>query len=99
MTYRIVIFSLWTIWALYWIASSFGNKRTVYRTNPVWRIAFVMVVFGAVNLARWYPDFFGKQLIPRSDASGSAGVILCALGVAFSIWARAVLGRNWSGNP
>jgi protein-S-isoprenylcysteine O-methyltransferase Ste14 len=27
------------------------------------------------------------------------GVVLCMLGVAFAIWARNVLGENWSGAP
>jgi protein-S-isoprenylcysteine O-methyltransferase Ste14 len=38
--------------------------------------------------------------ILRTDPNGTllvAAAILCLVGVAFCFWARAVLGRNWSG--
>jgi protein-S-isoprenylcysteine O-methyltransferase Ste14 len=99
MIFRNAIVSFWVIWLVYWIASSFGNKRAVYRTNRLWRFGALLVVVGVVVLWWNFPEFFDRRLLPRTFAGALAGTVLCGLGVAFSIWARAVLGRNWSGNP
>jgi protein-S-isoprenylcysteine O-methyltransferase Ste14 len=99
MNYHRAILSLWAIWLVYWIVSSFGNKRAVYRTNPLWRFAALLIVVGLVAWWRSHPEFFGQRLFPRTEAAALAGTVLCAIGIGFSIWARAVLGRNWSGGP
>ena len=94
-----IITFLWVIWAAYWAASSFGNKRNVYRTSSLWRFSLFLVVVGVLALSRNFPAFYHQRLIPRADSVVLAGTILCAIGIAFSIWARVILGRNWSGNP
>lgn len=38
----------------------------------------------------------GARLIPQSEAVNLFAVALTWAGVLFSIWARAILGRNWS---
>jgi protein-S-isoprenylcysteine O-methyltransferase Ste14 len=35
--------------------------------------------------------------VPNSETSGMTGLLLVLLGIAFAIWARLVLGGNWSG--
>jgi protein-S-isoprenylcysteine O-methyltransferase len=37
-------------------------------------------------------------MLPQNDMTGAIGCILCASGIAFAIWARYMLGENWSGN-
>ncbi len=37
------------------------------------------------------------RVIPATTWAGALSVAVTALGVAFAIWARAMLGRNWSG--
>lgn len=37
------------------------------------------------------------RLVPVSGATEALGVLLCAAGLALAIWARSILGRNWSG--
>jgi protein-S-isoprenylcysteine O-methyltransferase len=40
---------------------------------------------------------FNIHIIPRTDAILVAAAILCICGLGLCLWARAVLGRNWSG--
>jgi protein-S-isoprenylcysteine O-methyltransferase Ste14 len=42
-----------------------------------------------------YP--LSAPVIPRMEIVAWAGVVLCVAGLSFCIWARAILGRNWSG--
>lgn len=42
-----------------------------------------------------YP--FNVQVIPDTGAIALVAAILCVLGLLFCLWARATIGRNWSG--
>lgn len=101
MRFGAVYFSLWLVFVAYWTYGLFGNKAAAYRFNPKWRalgfIAFVALVI-VIRIAG-LPEFFLRRVIPYSASAEWAGVALCAAGVAFAIWARRALGRNWSGNP
>src|SRR5262249_50175709 len=50
-------------------------------------------------LTRGYrlPFPFNVRIIPRTDAAKWLAAVLCVAGLFFCVWARAVLGRNWSG--
>jgi protein-S-isoprenylcysteine O-methyltransferase Ste14 len=99
MNYRIVIRVIWLIFALYWLACARGNKRAVRKLNPGFRIPPILGLIGLVLLFIAYPGFFRQQLYARTTAVETIGIVLCMLGVAFAIWARNVLGKNWSGVP
>lgn len=97
-----IILFLWIIFVVYWGVSAIGVKRNVRGMD--WGRSFgirILIVVAIVLLlqaafSHSYEEFFvydlgyGVQLL---------GVILCALGLAFAIWARWHLGRNWSGTP
>ncbi len=99
MSYRAVITTLWLILVGYWVFSAWGNKPTVYRYNPVWRILSAVGIVGLFVLFEAYPSYFRHNMYVPTDACRAAGIAVCAAGVAFAIWARHTLGRNWSGNP
>jgi protein-S-isoprenylcysteine O-methyltransferase len=44
-----------------------------------------------------FPPPFNLPIIPQSDSLLVAAAILCVGGLGFCLWARAILGRNWSG--
>ncbi len=102
MSYTFLILSLWFIFIAYWIIAALGKKKRTVQQDPWWRfggIALVAVVYLLYRL-NWLPvpstptaPFFHSTLIHE------LGVALCAAGIAFAMWARHILGGNWSINP
>ncbi|HWB63519.1 MAG TPA: isoprenylcysteine carboxylmethyltransferase family protein, partial [Chitinophagales bacterium] len=41
--------------------------------------------------------FLDARFAPDNNITGIAGLVICFLGVSFAIWARTILGTNWSG--
>ena len=58
-----------------------------------------MCVIGWFLLFRGHrlPHLLNLEVIPHTDAILAAAAILCVCGLGFCVWARVVLGRNWSG--
>jgi protein-S-isoprenylcysteine O-methyltransferase Ste14 len=94
-----VIAVIWAIFLLYWIACAWGNKRAVQKLSVGFRIIPILGVVGLFRLVHIYPHFFLRQLYARTESVETIGIVLCMLGVALAIWARTILGRNWSGIP
>jgi protein-S-isoprenylcysteine O-methyltransferase len=46
-----------------------------------------------------FPQYFEQRLLPPSEAWLYIGLVLTAGGLGFTIWARRVLGTNWSAMP
>lgn len=95
LTDRIVMLS-WAAFCGVWAVSSriakasVGERRWVRWYQPVrFMVPAVLLVYIAL---------FAQQLPPHGSpatAIGILGAILCALGIAFAIWARASIGDNW----
>jgi protein-S-isoprenylcysteine O-methyltransferase Ste14 len=92
----LIIETLWLLAAFYWLIRAFHNKKTIYRQSVLQRLAYFLPVVIAVIIIQQFPQL----LIPFFDESLAVqltGILLTAGGLAFSFWARIVLGRNWSG--
>jgi protein-S-isoprenylcysteine O-methyltransferase Ste14 len=94
--YLIPVF--WLAWLAVWIAASWSVKRT--QTREPLRNALVNrtpVVLGAAMLAApgWLPNALTGRFLSGPDGPAS-GTLLVFAGLAFAIWARWHLGRNWS---
>lgn len=101
MTYRGIIAALWVAWAVYWLISALSNKTTVRRESLASRLAYVLPLLVGGLLIGWRHlpwEWLNERLWPRSLAAYWIGVALLAAGLAFSVWARVHLGRNWSGS-
>jgi protein-S-isoprenylcysteine O-methyltransferase Ste14 len=80
---------------LFWMAGRFWTKRTVYR-QPWWgRLPFLWILVGLVIGMKFLP-LRPARLLPITPVTDTAGIALCVLGLGWTIWARLVLGRNWS---
>ncbi|HST31261.1 MAG TPA: isoprenylcysteine carboxylmethyltransferase family protein [Chthoniobacterales bacterium] len=79
--------------------AAFWTKQSVYRDRRVWWRYTLPLAIGAYLIfkGRHFPDPFGLRVIPPMDAVAWLGVFLCIAGLAFCIWARFTIGRNWSG--
>jgi protein-S-isoprenylcysteine O-methyltransferase Ste14 len=98
MIYLRIVTILWLALILYWLVSAGRTKKTAHRPGrwPAWagsRILIVALVIFALEF-RWKPG-----PISAAPALRVFGVLLCAAGIAFAIWARATLGANWSPVP
>ena len=91
--------AFWGGWLLFWLASARGNKRTATRTGLLWRFTGVAAAL-AVWLSLWqFPAYLEQPLLPPSAAWAYIGLVLTAAGLGVTIWARRVLGTNWSAMP
>ncbi|MGZ9720392.1 methyltransferase family protein [Rhizobium miluonense] len=90
----------WIVWLLIWLFASFRVKRTVRQedtlsrlgnTAPIWIGAFLLVA---------HPSWLGPlqtPIIPHDRTTYGIGAALTLIGLAFAVWARVHIGRNWSG--
>jgi protein-S-isoprenylcysteine O-methyltransferase Ste14 len=92
------ITGLWLAWALYWWWSSRGVKRAVRRESPASRAAHIVPLAAAALLVGLpeLPGWLGSRWLPAGTTPQWLGVGLVAAGLALSVWARRVLGGNWS---
>ncbi|HTL11458.1 MAG TPA: isoprenylcysteine carboxylmethyltransferase family protein [Bdellovibrionota bacterium] len=91
---------LWFLLGVVWIVSAFFTRRTARRESALNRAIHLLTV--AVPLMMLFTPmadvpFVGEDLLGESPVREIAGIALNALGLAFAIWARYHLGKNWSG--
>jgi protein-S-isoprenylcysteine O-methyltransferase Ste14 len=85
----------WAAFWLYWLVAAFSVKRGRVLWSRELRIRAVIVV--AVILLTRLGVFRGHGLNTDPWRAG-LGLVLFGLGLAFAIWARVRIGRNW-GTP
>ena len=102
-TYRLalnVIGSCWGIFCIIWLLAAFFTKRSVYQESTGQRLRYVVpLLIGGYLLFKGnrLPDPLNHRVIPHFEALAWVGLVLCVAGLAFCLWARFTLGRNWSG--
>ena len=100
IVYRYLIPALWLAWLAYWRISA-ADVKAAQRVEPPWsRAAHLLPLLIAAVLLwiRTDPDggWLFHRFLSRSAASFWIGALLTGIGLAFSVWARVHLGRNWS---
>lgn len=99
LTYRWLFPVLWATWALYWWLTSRDVKETTRREPVLSRVLHLgpMVIAGALL---WSPRLGVAALDARfmrwAPWQFPAGAGVAACGLAFAVWARRRIGRNWS---
>ena len=89
----------WLVFVIFWISTSMGVKKNIEENNrqslfSSWLIittATVIFIFNITPLRY----FFYYPILPPTFFIQTIGIIICASGIAFSIWARVHLGKNW----
>ena len=92
----IVIAFCWLVFAIVWVVSAFFVKRTVEQSLGWVRIVVFLVVIGVLRRATHFAGL-RQSLWPASALSGTIAVLITVAGLIVAVWARATLGRNWSG--
>lgn len=88
----------WLTWIFYWKIAASDTKPTTRRDTPGYRLTYSLPVIAAF-LTFWLPVWrpaLRVTLFPDREVCYLIGTILLALGMVISIWARVILGRNWS---
>src|ERR1700686_5310125 len=95
-----IISGCWGAFFVVWVLAAMFTKRAVYHESGARRLRYIIpIAFGWYLVSRGHhlPRPFNIDIIPQTDAILVAATILCLCGLGLCLWARAVLGRNWSG--
>jgi protein-S-isoprenylcysteine O-methyltransferase Ste14 len=95
-----IIRACWIIFVLVWLLGAVSTKRTIYRESSAERARYWLVLvigYFLVIKSSSLPSPLDWLIVPHSSSSTSISVVLCVSGLLFAIWARVILGRNWSG--
>jgi protein-S-isoprenylcysteine O-methyltransferase Ste14 len=98
--YDLPLAVLWLAWLAYWLTAARNVKpaqRRESRTNRLLTIA--LTIPAAVLLAVRGPwlHWLGARFLPHTMILYWLGLLMVIAGLAFAVWARLHLGRNWSG--
>jgi protein-S-isoprenylcysteine O-methyltransferase Ste14 len=90
---------LWMVLALVWIVSALRTKRTIQSQSSAAQLLYTAIL--AVGVCLIFVKQSGipwldLQLFPVTVPIALAGLLAVLMGVAFSVWARFLLGDNWS---
>src|SRR5713101_1339006 len=94
-----IISACWILFAVIWLLAAFATKQSVYRESRLQRMRYVIpILLGGFLLAKGHrlSDPLNHRVIPHVEALAWTGAVSCIVGLAFCIWARFTLGRNWS---
>jgi protein-S-isoprenylcysteine O-methyltransferase Ste14 len=91
--------ALWVAWAAYWWLMARNVKTTARRESLASRLTHVLpLTLAAILFANGHLPVpaLNRSLIPQTPISFTIGAVLTAAGLLFAVWARQVIGRNWS---
>ena len=80
--------------------AAISTKRTIYRESHARRFRYIVpMILGCFFLFRGprLSSPFDVRIIQHTNIIDWVSVVLCVVGMLFSFWARATIGRNWSG--
>jgi len=94
--YSELIAGCWAVFMVYWFVAGIGAKRSAkgggahVLVRALLATAVVLVMRSKV--ANVEP---GSNAATASPAVRMLGVVLCAVGIAYAVWARRHIGKNW----
>jgi protein-S-isoprenylcysteine O-methyltransferase Ste14 len=89
----------WVVFALVWVVSAWRTKKTIRSQSSGWQVLYtaILVVGVLMNFDKQSGiPWLDRQLFPVTVPIVLAGLLVVLLGIAFTIWARFMLGSNWS---
>jgi protein-S-isoprenylcysteine O-methyltransferase Ste14 len=91
---------LWSVLLVVWVVLWLGMKRAKKRESPLEMLQHAIPVtlgFWLMFGRRENWGWLNERVLPNIPALWLAGLVVTALGIAISIYARLSLGANWSG--
>lgn len=90
---------LWASFIAYWLVAARKSKNTKRLRRTIWGGYIARTSMVLLFVLLWSLPIFRYHLFEPSRLAETMGIILCILGLSFSVWARRSLGGNWSPNP
>jgi protein-S-isoprenylcysteine O-methyltransferase Ste14 len=93
-----IIITCWCVFLMVWLVNAYRTKVTVEKQSAASMLAHrVPIGFGwwLLLIPKWSP-LLNRQIVPHTDILEMLSVILCIVGLIFTIWARKTLAGNWS---
>jgi protein-S-isoprenylcysteine O-methyltransferase Ste14 len=91
---------LWIVFGAFWVLAAFAQKRNARRQtmgSRLIQVSIILLVLVPFSLESRQAGLLYRHLYPNVLVAQYFGVLLMVLGLGFAVWARFVLGRNWSG--
>jgi protein-S-isoprenylcysteine O-methyltransferase Ste14 len=95
-----IVYLLWMAIFVIWAIASLWVKRTTESSSD----ASSRIAVWAVTIAWWlvlrpgtWQGVWGIRFVPEGAAGLYAGFVLTIVGLAFAVWSRFYIGRNWDG--
>ena len=95
-----IIRGCWLVFVAFWVIAAVSTKPTVYRETRAQRLRYWVWLVSAYLLLLYGPRLpypLNLRIVPHVTSTALAAAALCLIGLAFAVWARVTLGRNWSG--
>jgi protein-S-isoprenylcysteine O-methyltransferase Ste14 len=92
---------LWLAWLAYWTIAAWNVKPTRRCEPGLGRLIVMALTLLAAALLAFRSHatpWLNRRFLPETPAAYWIGLLLLAAGLAFAVWARVHLGRNWSGS-
>jgi len=86
-------------WGILWVAGAAAGRRAARVQSGGSRLVHLVLMAAAFWLLFRKTPQLGPldwHIVPDTPAFQYAGLIITCAGLAFTAWARAILGRNWS---
>ncbi len=95
-----IVNGCWLVFVVIWLLAAISTKRTVYRESHRQRLRYwtLFVVACLLLINGWrLPYPLNLRIIPRVAPVAWVAAALCIAGLLVALWARMIIGRNWSG--
>lgn len=95
-----VVSTCWIIFGVVWLVVAPATKRSVYRESAKERMRYwllLVIAFFLLTKGHRFSRPLDLRLDPNNLTIAWIGAGICCVGLSFALWARATLGRNWSG--
>ncbi len=88
----------WIIFVLVWLISAFSVKATKTRQPWIGRLVYLWLGFvvAVLLIVRIGGAQLNRPIVPHTIPVGILADVIIAIGLSVAIWARIVLGGNWS---
>lgn len=93
---------LWAGWYAFWVISArrrlAAKSVSVKRESWLGRVGYLGLMLAGFLLIFWRaPRILDARFLPENSVSTVVGLLIEISGLGFAIWARQILGKNWSG--